>query len=71
MDQSPRNLTNPLPALQSPKEVSLVMCASPKEDKVGINGTIDPNVTKDLIGYALKGIFYAHEKAAGWVIGKI
>ena len=71
MDQPPRNLANMLPALQSPKDVSFVVGADPKEDKIGVNATIDSNVTKELIEYALKGIFYAHEKAAGWVIGKV
>ncbi|KAF5334131.1 hypothetical protein D9758_018619 [Tetrapyrgos nigripes] len=67
----PRNLSNEVPALQSPKDVSFVIGVDPKAKQVGINASVDENVVKDLIGYALKGIFMAHEKAAGWVIGAI
>lgn len=71
MDLSPRNLGNSVPTLQSPKDVSFVLGASAKDSQVGINASVDPDAIKDLIGYALKGIFTAHEKAAGWVIGKL
>lgn len=71
MDLSPRNLGNSTPLLQSPKDVSFVLGANAKDRQVGINASVDSNVVKDLIGYALKGIFTAHEKAAGWVVGKI
>lgn len=66
-----KSLLNSLPVLQSPKDVSFVVAASPQEKKVGINASVDSNAIKDLIGYALQGIFAAHEKAVGWVIGAV
>ena len=71
MDLPPHNLGNPIPVLQSPKDVSFVLGANAKDHQVGINASVDPDTIKDLIGYALEGIFTAHEKAAGWVIGKL
>lgn len=71
MDLAPRNLANQTPLMQSPKDVSFVLGANARDRQVGINASVDPDVTKDLIGYALQGIFTAHEKAAGWVVGKI
>jgi hypothetical protein len=70
-DAQPRNQPVEVPVGQSPKDVSLVMAASPSEGKVGINASVDPDAVKDMIGYALQGIFKAHEKAAGWVIGAL
>ena len=67
----PRNLPNPIPVLQAPKDVTFVFGANPKQDQVGVDATIDPDATKDLIAWALKGIFFTHEKAAGWVVGKL
>ena len=71
MGLPPRNVSNPLPVLQSPKDVSFIFAANPNDNQVGVNASIDPDAIKDMIGYALKGIFFAHEKAAGWVIGKV
>ena len=71
MDPSPRNLGISTPLLQSPKDVSFVLGANAKDRQVGINARVGSNVVEDLIGYALKGIFTAHEKAADWIVGKI
>lgn len=70
-DQSPRNLGVEVLSMQSPKDASLIVGVNAKEKKVGVNASVDEDVVKDLIGWALKGIFKAHEKAAGWVIGAI
>jgi len=70
-NQQVRNLSNEVPTGQSPKDVNFVFGANAQENQVGVNVTVDENVTKDLIDYALKGIFKAHEKAIGWVIGAI
>ncbi|MCJ1401217.1 hypothetical protein MMC11_004429 [Xylographa trunciseda] len=69
--QSPRNLSNSVPVGQSPRDVAFVFGANADESKVGVNVAVDDDVTKTLIEYALKGIFWGHEKAVGWVIGAI
>ena len=69
--QSPRNLANSVPNGQSPPDVAFVFAANADESKVGANAAVDKDVTKTLIEYALKGIFWGHEKAVGWVIGAI
>jgi hypothetical protein len=71
MDLPPCNLANSIPTLQSPKDVSFVLGANAKDHQVAINASVDPDNIKDLIDYALKGIFSAHENAAGWVIGNL
>ena len=71
MDHSPLNFSNAIPSLQSPTDVNFVLGANPKEHQVAINASTDTDVTKVLIGYALQGIFKAHEKAIGWVIGAV
>ena len=65
-----KTLLNKVPALQSPKDVSFVVGVDPKRKVVGINAGVEANVVKDLVGWALKGIFFVHEKAVGWVVGK-
>ena len=71
MELPPHKLANPLPALQAPKDVSFIFAANPNDHQVGVNASVDPDAIKDLIEHALKGIFFAHDKAAGWVIGKV
>ncbi|KAF2130137.1 hypothetical protein P153DRAFT_431179 [Dothidotthia symphoricarpi CBS 119687] len=70
-NQQVHNLSNAVQAGQSPKDVSFVFGVNPLEKQVGVNVAVDEDVTKDLIDYALKGIFKAHEKAVGWVVGAI
>ena len=65
-----KTLLNKVPAWQSPKDVSFVVAVSPKKRVVGMNASVEPNVVKDLVGWALKGVFFVHEKAVGWVVGK-
>lgn len=69
--QSPRNLSNAVPAGQSPRDAAFVFAANADEGKVGVNVAVDDDVTKTLIEYALKGVFWGHEKAVGWVIGAL
>lgn len=65
-----KTLLNKVPAWQTPKDVSFVVAVNPKKRVVGMNASVEPNVVKDLVGWALKGVFFAHEKAVGWVVGK-
>ncbi|RXW24251.1 hypothetical protein EST38_g1613 [Candolleomyces aberdarensis] len=53
-----------------PKDALFVIGANPSTQRVGINGMQDKAVASTLVEYLMQGIFYAHEKAFGWVIGK-
>lgn len=69
--QQVKNFPNEVQADQSPKDVSSVFGANPQEESGDVNVTVNENVTKNLIDYAWKGIFKAHKKTIGWVIGAI
>jgi len=38
--------------------------------KVGINGVQERAISDSLVSYLMQGIFFAHEKAFGWILGK-
>lgn len=66
-DSSPQTRANEVLQLQSPNNVNLVFATD--GEKLGMNATVNNDVVKQIAGYALKGIFFAHEQAVGWVFG--
>lgn len=56
--------------LQSPRGILIVadLDISTSTVQFAMNAEIIPDTTKTAIDYALKGIFYGHKKAIGWVV---
>ncbi|KAJ9662719.1 hypothetical protein H2201_006003 [Coniosporium apollinis] len=42
-----------------------------KENAVGITVSMDKTLIKEICDRAIRGILYAHEKAADWAVGKV
>ncbi|KAG9119911.1 hypothetical protein FRC07_004837 [Ceratobasidium sp. 392] len=57
--------------LDMPPPALIVIAANERENKLGISGTYASDVANQLASYAVKGIFWAHEKAFNWVFGKL
>ncbi|KAG8858560.1 hypothetical protein FRB96_005232 [Tulasnella sp. 330] len=71
VDTAPLNLPNQIPTLVTPDGAILVFGIDPSVGKLGMNASVDSDAIKSIIELALKGIFLVHEKAIGWVFGKV
>ena len=67
----PRNVPSKLAMKVEPKYIGFVVAANPGEETVGMNASQEEDVVKDMAVLALQGIMMAHEKAIGWVVGKL
>ena len=71
---NPVNLSGEVPATiaQHPEDVQLLFAVNAESKAVGLNVTAAPKTVMDeLIGYGIRGIFWANQKAAGWATGKL
>ena len=56
--------------IDQPYDALFVIGLNTNDQTIGINATQEKAVADTLVSYAIAGIFYAHEKAIGWVFGK-
>ncbi len=56
--------------IDQPDDALFVIGVNSNTQEIGINGVQDKAVSDTLVSYLIKGIFYVHEKAFGWVFGK-
>ncbi|KAG6844872.1 hypothetical protein H0H87_002817 [Tephrocybe sp. NHM501043] len=56
--------------ISQPKDALFIVGVNKEDEKIAINATQDTDVSNTIASAALKGIFYIHEKAFGWVFGK-
>jgi hypothetical protein len=71
-DATPLRVTSAVAAtiISMPKDALFLLGINAETQKIGINGVQEVNVANTLASYLMKGIFYIHEKAFGWVFGK-
>ncbi|KAF9041881.1 hypothetical protein BDZ89DRAFT_1128578 [Hymenopellis radicata] len=56
--------------IDQPEDALFVIGVNTDTQEIGINGMQDKAVSDTLVSYLIQGIFFAHEKAFGWVFGK-
>ncbi|KAF3182047.1 hypothetical protein TWF225_006542 [Orbilia oligospora] len=56
--------------IDMPDDALFVIGVNTKTQEIGINGVQRKDVANTLASYLIQGIFYVHEKAFGWVMGK-
>lgn len=56
--------------ISMPEDALFVIGVNTNTQEIGINGVQKRDVANTLVSYLVQGIFYAHEKAFGWVFGK-
>lgn len=57
--------------LQSPRGIELMAIVKPNTAEFGLNAEVMSDGWKTAFDYALKGIFWGHEAAIGWVFGAV
>lgn len=71
-DATPLRVSSTVAAtiISMPKDALFVIGINAATQQVGINGVQQVDVANTLASYLIKGIFFVHEKAFGWVFGK-
>jgi hypothetical protein len=72
-DTAPVNLSISVPSSISsqPDDAFFIFGANAENKQIGVNTTTHKDIIATALDYAIRGIFWANEKLAGWAIGKI